>query len=105
MSIEKQYLKSKPKCKVKFRVTKEEAGYAGVINLVGNFNDWDQTATPMSKLKSGDFTATLYLDLGQTYEFRYLADGDTWMNDQSADGVTPSSYPSDQNSVINTTAD
>ena len=103
MSIEKQYLKSRPVCKVKFRVVKSEAGDAGDIHLVGDFNDWDQTATPMSKLKKGDFTVTLDLDLDKTYEFRYLIDGATWIKEENADGLTPSPYPGEQNSVINTT--
>lgn len=102
MSIKKQFLKSRPQCKVKFRLAKQEAGTADVINLVGSFNDWDQTATPMSQLKSGDFTATLYLEVDQDYEFRYLVDGDTWINDAQADGLVPSTYAGEQNSVIST---
>jgi 1,4-alpha-glucan branching enzyme len=104
MSIVKQFLSSRPVCKVKFRVTKEEAGDIDALTLVGDFNDWDKTATPMSKLKRGDFTVTLYLDLDQTYEFRYFADGGVWMEDENADGLTPSPYPGAHNSVVTTKA-
>ena len=103
MSINKQFLKSRPECKVKFRVSNEKAGDAQSITLVGDFNDWDPTATPMDRLKSGDFTATLYLDLDRNYEFRYLADGETWMNDSQADGAVATEFPGEMNSVIDTT--
>ncbi|MBN1249957.1 MAG: isoamylase early set domain-containing protein [Anaerolineae bacterium] len=104
MSISKQFLKSRPECKVKFRVSAENAGDVQSVALVGDFNDWDQTATPMDHLKSGDFTATLYLDLDRRYAFRYLADGSTWMNDEAADDLTPTEFPGEMNSVIDTTA-
>jgi 1,4-alpha-glucan branching enzyme len=103
MSIKKQFLKSRPECKVKFRVSKEKAGDADAITLVGDFNDWDQSATPMTHLKSGDFTATLYLDVDRNYNFRYLADGETWMNDDEADALVPTEFPGEMNSVIDTT--
>ncbi|MGC9468317.1 MAG: isoamylase early set domain-containing protein [Anaerolineae bacterium] len=100
MTIKKQFLKSRPECKVKFRVTKDRAGGAQNVHLVGDFNDWDTEATPMKALKSGDFTTTLGLDLDQEYEFRYLLDGKRWLNDQTADKLVPTPYPNVQNSVI-----
>ena len=104
MSVQKQYLKSKPKCKVKFRVSRAEVGSVDAVSLVGSFNNWDRSATPMSALKSGDFTATLYLDLDQSYEFRYLLDGAVWVSDENADGLIPTPYPEALNSVVSTAA-
>jgi len=102
MSVKKQFLKSKPQCKVKFRLSRGEIGSADAVSLVGSFNDWNHAATPMSELKSGDFTATLYLDLDQTYEFRYLIDDAVWVSDVNADGLVPAPYPEAHNSVVNT---
>lgn len=102
MSIKKQFLKSRPECKVKFRVEKDVAGDAEAIHLVGDFNDWDETATPMDNLKSGDFTTTLYLDLDQRYEFRYLTDEGTWMTDSEADDTVPTQFAGETNSVVET---
>ena len=45
MSVKKKFLKSKPICKVSFRLPKEEAGGAETVHLVGDFNDWDSSAT------------------------------------------------------------
>jgi hypothetical protein len=39
--MKKQYLKSKPVCKVTFRLAGEAAGSAGSANIVGEFNDWN----------------------------------------------------------------
>lgn len=103
MSIVKQFLKSRPECKVKFRVSKGQAGTAQSIHLVGDFNSWDQTTTPMKRLKSGDFTAIVYLNRDEEYQFRYLVDGEEWINDDAPDGMVPTKYPGEMNSVINTT--
>jgi 1,4-alpha-glucan branching enzyme len=100
MSIKKQFLKSRPECKVKFRVTKDQAPEADEIFLVGDFNEWDETATPMTKLKSGDFTAVLYLPLEEEVEFRYLIDGESWMTESDADRLADTPYPEVKNSVI-----
>ena len=102
MSIKKQFLKSRSDCKVTFRVPREHVEGAESVQLVGDFNDWDATATPMDRLKSGEFTATLYLDLGKEVEFRYLVDGTTWLNDDMADRQAPTPYPNVTNSVIDT---
>ena len=42
MSIKKQFLKSRPVCKVTFRVDKEAANTAEKLYIVGDFNQWDK---------------------------------------------------------------
>ena len=59
MAIKKQYYKTKPYCKVTFRLSKKEAGNAGKVSIAGDFNDWKSERTPMKALKNGDFTATV----------------------------------------------
>jgi 1,4-alpha-glucan branching enzyme len=100
MSIKKRFLKSRPECKVTFRLSGEQAEEAETVHVVGDFNDWETTATPMKKLKSGDFTVTLDLDVDQEYEFRYLIDQAAWQNDQTADRYVPTPFPSIKNSVL-----
>ena len=100
MSFKKQYLKSKPVCKVTFRVPKESARDARTIHLVGEFNQWDIHATPMRHLKNGDFTATLDLEIGTEYQFRYLFDETYWENDWEADKYVPTLYGDCENSVV-----
>ena len=99
MSIKKQLLKSKPVCKVTFRVSAEESLGADSLQVLGNFNEWDKNAEPMKKLKSGEFTTTIELDADSTYEFRYLTNSGTWITDEEADGFTDNGI-GDRNSLI-----
>jgi len=100
MSIRKRYFKSKPLCKVTFRIPEEMGDSAKTAQIVGEFNNWTFFSTPMKKLKSGAFTATLDLELGREYQFRYLLDEKIWGNDINADKSIPSPYGDSENSVI-----
>jgi len=100
MSIKKQYLKNKSQCKVTFRVQKEVGNGAKEMHVVGEFNQWDKCATPMKSHKDGTFAATADLDPNKKYQFRYLADGVNWLNDNDADTYIHCSYGNCENSVI-----
>ena len=100
MSIKKQYLKSKPVCKVTFRISEERGNSAGTAYVVGEFNNWDSVSTPMKKLKTGAFTTTLDLVKGREYQFRYLLDNQIWENDADADKYVPTPFGDCENSVI-----
>jgi len=102
MSLKKQFLKSKPVCKVSFRLDAPEVSGAKTVQLLGDFNNWDKSAEPMTALKTNDFTATLELETGKAYEFRYLINGSVWKNDPQADYFAANSY-GEENSVILTT--
>jgi 1,4-alpha-glucan branching enzyme len=100
MSIKKQFLKSKPMCKVTFRIPEEIGNSAKTAHVVGEFNSWSTLATPMKKLKYGAFTTTLDLEQGREYQFRYLLDIDNWQNDADADHFAATFYGDSENSVI-----
>ncbi len=100
MSLKKQFLKSKPVCKVTFRVDSEQAPEAKTVHVVGDFNGWDTTATPLKPLKSGDFKITLDLETEKSYAFRYVVDGKTWLNEDEADAQVNNGVTNDLNSVI-----
>jgi 1,4-alpha-glucan branching enzyme len=100
MSLKKRYLKTKPVCKVTFRVPKTVAKGAGAISIVGEFNDWTPGVTPMKSLKSGEFTATIDLPAGKEYQFRYLIDDQTWENDGKADKYVRTCFGDSDNSVV-----
>tara|TARA_B110001454_G_C12712598_1_gene431312 strand:+ start:790 stop:1086 length:297 start_codon:yes stop_codon:yes gene_type:complete len=98
MAIKKQFLKSKPICKVTFTVSAEEANKVAVV---GNFNEWNGKTTPLKKLKNGSFKGTVDLESGKSHEFRYLVDG-AYINELEADGYAWSDYAGAENSVLNT---
>jgi len=100
MSIKKQYLKSRPVCKVTFRLPEEAANDADNVYLVGDFNEWNKQATPMNALKSGEFKAVVELEPGHEYQYKYLVGGSEWENDWEADKYVPNPYGDGENSVV-----
>lgn len=100
MSLSKRYLKSKPVCKVTFKLPKDAVQKARSVHLVGDFNQWNNKATPMKKLKNGAFSATLDLTAGTSYQFRYLINKSVWENDWSADDYVPTPFGDGDNSVV-----
>ncbi|NNK88901.1 MAG: glycoside hydrolase [Flavobacteriaceae bacterium] len=97
MAIKKQYLKSKPVCKVTFSVPAKEADKVAVV---GTFNSWDTKATNLKKLKNGTFKGTVDLEKDNSYEFRYLVDGE-YVNDEQADAYAWNEYAAAENGVLN----
>jgi 1,4-alpha-glucan branching enzyme len=75
--------------------------WADRIFLVGDFNQWDQKATPMGQDRDGVWRAVLDLEHGKECEFRYLIDGQ-WRTDYHADGATSNGYGT-ENSVVRAT--
>lgn len=98
MAIKKQYLKSKPICKVTFSIEAEDAKN---VSLVGSFNEWNTDAAPLKKLKNGTFKGTLDLDTEGSYEYKYVVDGN-YVNDEAADAYAWNDYAATDNSVVKT---
>ncbi|WP_299670250.1 isoamylase early set domain-containing protein [uncultured Polaribacter sp.] len=96
MAIKKQFLKSKPICKVTFTVLAKEAHQ---ISVVGSFNEWNAASTPLKKLKNGTFKGTVDLETNNSYEFKYLIDG-AYVNEEQADGYVWSDFAGAENSVL-----
>jgi 1,4-alpha-glucan branching enzyme len=97
MAITKQYLKTKPVCKVTFQVPASEAQD---VRVVGTFNQWNAESTPLKKLKNGTFKGTVNLDKDQSYEFRYMVDGQ-YVNDEQADAYRWNDFAAADNGVLN----
>ena len=101
MSIKKQFLKSKPVCKVTFSLTGEEVAEAKKVQLVGDFNEWNvKKAIDLKKFKNGTFKTTLDLDTEKEYQFKYLIDSERWENDGEADKYVNNGVSAEDNFVI-----
>ena len=100
MSIKKQFLKTRPICKVTFRLTSEDVDNAQSVHITGEFNGWEKPGMPMKALKNGDFTVTLDLEINKDYQFRYLIDKELWINDKEADKYAESGFKGSDNSVV-----
>ena len=98
MAIIKTYSKSKPVCKVTFEVSELTVNGAKSVSLLGDFNEWNPTA--LKKQKNGTFKASVELEKGKEFAFRYLVDTDVWINDEAADKYIPNGVSHDENSVV-----
>lgn len=95
MAVKKQYLKSKPICKVTFTV---DAPDAKKVVVAGDFNDWNESEFELRKLKNGTFKGTMNLEKDKEYQFKYIIDGN-WANEEEADGKVLNQFASN-NSVL-----
>lgn len=100
MALYKAYPKKGTACKVTFELPEDATGGVKKIALVGDFNNWDKNATILTKNKEGRFSATIQLEQGREYQFRYLMDDSRWENDWAADKYMPSTYGNADNSVV-----
>ena len=100
MSIRKQYLKKKGICKVTFAIPESDGNGAQRVHVVGEFNGWSTSATPMKRSRMGVFTASVDLKQGQEYQFRYLFDDQRWDNEAEADKFAETPYGDARNSVL-----
>jgi 1,4-alpha-glucan branching enzyme len=102
--LTKQIVKSRQMVKVTFELPQTELPTdmtVASIYLVGEFNDWDETAVPLKYHKKEQiYRATVELEPEQNYQFRYLINGDYWCNDWAADEYTPNNLGEDNCVVI-----
>lgn len=95
--LTKSYSKTGKVCRVTFRIPAPSV--AETAYVCGEFNGWNPDQTPMRKLKDGGFSATVSLDAGQSYRFRYLLDGGQWETDREADALVPNGFGSEDSVV------
>lgn len=102
--LSKQYVKSRNVCKVTFQLPLDELPEGlevHSVRLLGDFNDWDKSATPLTlSKKKKAYTVTVELEPGQEYEFRYVINGNIWYNDWAADAYVPGDYGQDNGVVM-----
>ncbi|MBL7978040.1 MAG: isoamylase early set domain-containing protein [Bacteroidetes Order II. Incertae sedis bacterium] len=81
--INKKYNVKKTTCKVTFEVPQELAEKE--LAVVGEFNNWNLEEGSMKLIKKDKkWKATLNLDAGKSYQFRYFGDKG-WHNEETAD--------------------
>ena len=74
--------------------------WADSVHLVGDFNDWQIGSAPFIRDRDGKWTITVELQLDKVYQFRYLRDGQFWMNDSQADTFVPVRHGCDNFIVV-----
>jgi predicted flap endonuclease-1-like 5' DNA nuclease len=98
--LKKEYLKSKPVCKVTFSLPVDAVGKDAEVRVLGEFNNWSWEAAPVMKAKKAAYEAVISLDAGKHYQFRYCTASGEWHNDHAADAYIPSEFDGIDNSVV-----
>ena len=98
--LKKQYLKSKPTCKVTFSLPTFAAEGAQEVKVLGDFNNWRYEDGITMTATKGEFQAVAELETGRQYQFRYFIDQAYWENDHQADAYVPSGINGVENSVV-----
>ncbi|MFF4393055.1 isoamylase early set domain-containing protein [Streptomyces sp. NPDC001552] len=57
----------------------------GPVSVVGDFNGWQPDTHTLTPRSDGNRAVTVTLPRGSEHSFRYLAAGDHWFNEESAD--------------------
>jgi hypothetical protein len=74
--------------------------------VADEFNNWNkEQGFSLKKSKDGSMKATIELEAGKSYEYRYLLDGGRWVNDENASAYTEVSGLGVLNCVVNVPAE
>jgi 1,4-alpha-glucan branching enzyme len=71
------------------------------VAIAGDFNDWSVDADQMEREPDGGFHRTVVLDVGREYRFRYVLDGERWVNAWDANDYAPNAFGG-EDSVVRT---
>ena len=94
--LQKSFTLKRTVCKVTFTIPKEWADKK--VQLVGDFNDWDLNSDKLEK-KKDKWELTMRLKPESKYRFRYLIDGEKWVNDDAADAYIPNEFGTEDSVV------
>ena len=72
-----------------------KAPHAEAVNLMGDFNQWNQKVHPMKQEADGIWKKTIMVQPGR-YEYRFLVDGQ-WRNDPANDHICPNCFGTENN--------
>ena len=101
MAIIKKYSKDGSICHVTFILSKEVSENFKHVNLVGDFNNCDIHKDKFShNSPDGSFSAECNLNAGKEYQFRYLGDGQVWLNEPDADRQVLTHFGDSKNSIL-----
>ncbi len=95
--ISKKFFKTKDECEVLFELNNDNAES---VQLVANANNWEPIDLTKRK-KDGVFYTRVRYPKNTEVQFRYLVDGNNWVNDPAADAYVPNEHGS-ENSVVKT---
>lgn len=76
------------KTNVKFNLSAKIVGDATGVVLVGEFNDWNaEQGIALKQKKDGLWGVKFELEVGKTYQYRYLLNDGRWVSDDKVDNA------------------
>ena len=82
------------------RIDKLKEGFLKEEKKIAQSQAYNEAKTELKKLKNGTFKGTLDLESDNSYEFRYVVDGN-YVNDEQADAYAWNDYAGAENGVLN----
>jgi hypothetical protein len=73
---------------------------ASTVALCGEFNQWSAEDIRLQRGSDGCWRATVALEPGHSYRYRYLLDGERWENAWQADRYAPNSFGGDDSVIF-----
>jgi len=95
--LKRDIIKDSRKVKVTFIIPHDPS--QPKVSVVGDFNDWDPSVSPLIKRNNDTRSVSVVLDPGQRYSFRYFSEDGQWFNDEEPDAFEPSEHGS-QNCLV-----
>ena len=101
--LKKEFVKSRGTAKVTFSLPAQAINGAQQVQLVGDWNDWEETQNQVLKSGKQESKVTIELQPGRSYQFRYHLGEGNWENDWAADGYVASPFDGVDNSIVDLT--
>jgi 1,4-alpha-glucan branching enzyme len=70
------------------------------VALCGEFNGWSTDDILLERDSDGVWHTTVALELGKSYRYRYLINGEQWENSWQADAYVPNPHGTDDSVVV-----
>ncbi|HMB98338.1 MAG TPA: isoamylase early set domain-containing protein [Balneolaceae bacterium] len=94
--ISKEFTPKRTVCKVTFSIPSDWAEKE--VTLAGDFNDWKTGELKLNK-KKDRWETLVRLKPENRYRFKYLVDGEKWINDESADAYEANEFGTEDSVV------
>jgi 1,4-alpha-glucan branching enzyme len=94
--LKKKYFKTKDECEVTFEL---ESAEADAVALVSEANGWEPVKMKKRR-KDGIYYTKVRLPKESQFQFRYLVDGQSWVNDSAADAYVANEFGGENSVVI-----
>lgn len=92
---------AKSTTKVTLSLPKEAVITAKTVVAVGDFNNWDtEGGITLKKQKDGSFGTTIELEGGKEYQYRFLLNGEEWVNAWDAPKYVATPFGVDNSVVV-----